>query len=224
MGSNRTNHKVKFIMKKFVSLLSGGLDSPVASYMMIKKGLSPIFLSFLTSDDLNHTLKIKIYKVISKLREFSKYNIKSYLINHDPNLENFVNICERKLTCILCKRFMLKIAMRIAKMEATNIIVTGDIMGEQASQTLDNIFAYNDILQGYIVVRPLIGLNKNDIITLSKELGLYDLTSLKTASCQYNPQYPETHAKPNDIRLAELKLDIQSLITNSLNSAEISEF
>jgi thiamine biosynthesis protein ThiI len=224
MGSNRIYNKVKLKMKKFVSLLSGGLDSPIASYMMIQKGLSPIFLSFLTSDDLNQTLKGKIYHVISKLREFSDYKIRSYLITHDPNLENFVNICERKLTCILCKRFMLKIAMRIAKMEATNIIVTGDIMGEQASQTLDNIFAYNDILQGYIVVRPLIGLNKNDIITLNKELGLYDLTSLKTASCQYNPQYPETHAKPNDIRLAELKLDIQSLITNSLNSAEISEF
>jgi len=211
-------------MKKFVSLLSGGLDSPIASYMMMQRGLSPIFLSFLTSDDLNQTLKMKIYQVISKLREFSDYNVRVYLINHDPNLENFVNNCERKLTCILCKRFMLKMAMKIAKIESTNIIVTGDIMGEQASQTLDNIFAYNDILQGYIVVRPLIGLNKNDIITLNKELGLYDLTSFKTASCQYNPQYPETHAKPNDIRLAELKLDIQSLITNSLNSVEISEF
>ena len=92
MGSNRTNHKVKFLMKKFVSLLSGGLDSPIASYMMIKKGFSPVFLSFLTSDDSNQTLKGKIYKVISKLREFSNYNIKSYLINHDPNLENFVNV------------------------------------------------------------------------------------------------------------------------------------
>ena len=114
--------------------------------------------------------------------------------------------------------------MRIAKMETTNIIVTGDIMGEQASQTLDNIFVYNDILQGYVVIRPLIGLNKNDIITLNKELELYDLTSSKTASCQYNPQYPETHAKPNEIKFAELKIDFQSLITNSLNLAEILEF
>jgi thiamine biosynthesis protein ThiI len=211
-------------MKKFISLISGGLDSPVASYLMIRKGFIPIFISFLTSDDLDHTLKQKVHDVVSQLRKFTKYKIKLFLINHDPNLDNIIDVCDRKLTCILCKRLMLRIAMYIGKLEHSNIIVTGDIMGEQASQTLDNIFAYNDIIKEYIILRPLIGLNKHDIIELDKKIGLYDIISLQSASCRYNPQYPETHAKSHELLMSESNLDIKSIIINSVNTADILEF
>ena len=92
-------------------------------------------------------MKKKVIEVSSKLKEITNSKIKLYLINHDPNLDTFKSSCERKLTCILCKRLMIRIAKEVGKIENTNIIVTGDILGEQASQTLDNIFAYNNLLK-----------------------------------------------------------------------------
>ena len=146
-------------MKKFISLLSGGLDSPIAAYLMIKKGFTPIFLSFLTSDDLKHSMRLKVLKIIELLKKFTEEKIKIYLINHNSNLNLFKKICERKLTCILCKRLMIRIAKHIGIREDTNLIVTGDILGEQASQTLDNLYTYNDLIENFIVLRPLIGWN-----------------------------------------------------------------
>ncbi|MGQ4874721.1 MAG: hypothetical protein ACP6IY_11690 [Promethearchaeia archaeon] len=211
-------------MKKFISLLSSGLDSPIAAYLMIKKGFKPIFLSFLTSDDKSGSMKNKIIEIAKKLRDLTNNYIKLYLINHDYNLTIFINKCDRKLTCILCKRLMIRIAKEIGLKENTNIIVTGDILGEQASQTLDNLYSYNNILKNFIILRPLIGFDKLDIIKLNQNLGLYEITSRQTAGCKFNPQYPETHAKPFQISIEEKKVKIKKLIDSSLKRAEILEF
>ena len=186
-------------MKKVVSLLSSGLDSPVALYLMIKKGYEPICLSFLTSDDENHSMKKQILKIVRSLSKTTNRRIKLYFINHDSNLDLIKENCDRKLTCVICKRLMIRIAIEIGKKEGTKIIATGDILGEQASQTLDNLLSYNEIAKDAIILRPLIGFNKIDVIALNKEIGIYEICSQKSASCQYNPQFPETHAKRNEI-------------------------
>ena len=191
---------------------------------MIKKNYIPIFLTFLTSDDKEQTLKNKVIKIVQALSKFTTNKIKLYFINHDPNLELFIKNCERKLTCILCKRLMIRIAKELGKLENTNIIVTGDILGEQASQTLDNLFAYNNILKDIIILRPLIGRDKLEVIKLNEKIGLYEITSQSSAGCQYNPQYPETHAKTKEIFEEESKLEINSFIKNSLDIAEILKF
>ena len=226
MGSrgNNSNINEDILMKKFISLFSGGLDSPVAAYLIAKNGFEPIFLSFLTSDDDENTLKLKIINILKKLKTQIDHGIKVYFINHDPNLNFFQQNCERKLTCILCKRMMLRIAMEIGKREGTNLIVTGDILGEQASQTLDNLIEYNDLMQNFIIMRPLIGWDKLEVIDLNKKLGLYKITSLKSASCQFNPVYPETHAKKHEIMKAELLYNVSEIIEKSLKRAEILKF
>jgi len=207
-------------MIKFISLLSGGLDSPIAAYLMIRKGFEPIFLSFLTSDDEHESMKKKVLKIVQILKKYSTTRFKLYFVKHDPNLELFRVSCERKLTCILCKRFMIRVAKQIGIIENTNLIVTGDILGEQASQTLDNIYAYNDLLTDFLIIRPLIGWNKIDVIELNKEIGLYEVTSQASASCQFNPQYPETHAKINEVLDSESNIDFEKLIDNSVTNAE----
>lgn len=213
-------------MKSFVSLLSGGLDSPIAAYLMIKKGFRPIFLSFLTSDDKDQSMRKKVIKITQVLSNFTDTKVKLYLINHDPNLDIFKEFCERKLTCILCKRLMIRLAKCIGQIENTNIIVTGDILGEQASQTLDNLYAYNDLVKELTILRPLIGCNKLEIIKKNEKIGLYKLTSQSSAGCQYNPQYPETHAKPKEVRKEEslIKAKIDTILENFLDNAEILEF
>jgi len=211
-------------MKKFISLISGGLDSPVASYLMIKKKFTPIFLSFLTSDDMEKSMRTKVIQIIQLLSKFTNNKIKLYLINHNPNLEVFKNKCERKLTCVLCKRLMIRIAKELGNIEGTNIIVTGDILGEQASQTLDNLYAYNDLLEGFMILRPLIGRDKLEIIKINEKIGLYEVTSQSSAGCQYNPQYPETHAKLKEVNREELRINYDDLIKKSIEKAEILFF
>ncbi|MHA1150022.1 MAG: hypothetical protein ACTSR8_17435 [Promethearchaeota archaeon] len=211
-------------MNQFISLLSSGLDSPIAAYFMMKKGYSPIFLSFLTSDDEKNSMKEKIVRVIKHLKKLTKSKIKVYFINHDNNLNIFKENCERKLTCILCKRLMLRIAQEIGKKEATNLIVTGDILGEQASQTLDNLYSYNSILENSLIIRPLIGRNKLEIIRWNQDIGLYRITSKSSSGCQFNPQYPETHAKVEEILSSEKKINVLQLLKNSLERVEILNF
>jgi len=211
-------------MKKFISLLSGGLDSPIAAYLMVKKGFQPIYLSFLTSDDNDLSMRNKILAIIHKLSTYTDFKAKLYLINHDPNLELFKKECERKLTCILCKRLMIRIAIQVGKIEHATFIVTGDILGEQASQTLSNLYAYNDLVKEFVIIRPLIGFNKQDIIKINRDIGLYEICSQKSASCQYNPQYPETNAKPVEVHRAESSFASDNLISKALQIAEILEF
>lgn len=211
-------------MTKFISLLSTGLDSPVAAYLILKKKFTPIFLSFLTSSDQTQAMKQGIIQIVEILSKFTEGKLKVYFILHYLNLNIIKQVCERKLTCILCKRLMIRIAMRIANLEKTNFIVTGDILGEQASQTLDNIYLYNDLISNYILIRPLIGWNKLEVIELNKRLGLYDIVSHLTISCQYNPQYPETHGKLKEVQLNELKLNFSEICKESIKSAELFIF
>jgi len=211
-------------MRKFISLLSGGLDSPIAAYLMIKRGFTPVFLSFLTSDDYEYSMKKKVIKIVKILSKFTKDEVKIYFINHDNNLDVFKEFCDRKLTCVLCKRLMLRLAKKLGKLVQTNIIVTGDILGEQASQTLDNLFAYNNIISGCVMLRPLIGCDKQEVIDFNKQIGTYKASSETSAGCNFNPQYPETHAKLDEVLNSEKKVDIEELIVKSIKNAEILKF
>lgn len=207
-------------MKKFVSLLSNGLDSPVASYLMIKRKFTPIFLSFLTSKN-NEAMRNIIVKIVEKLAMYTQDKVKIYFINHIPNLEIFKTRCERKLTCVLCKRLMIRIAEQVGKLEDTNITVTGDILGEQASQTLDNLYVYNDLIKKTIFIRPLIGMDKMEVIAINKRIGLYEICSESFEGCQYNPEFPETHAKRLEITNVESSIEFNDLIKNALTNAEL---
>jgi len=212
------------MMRKFISLLSSGLDSPIAAYLMIKRGFTPVFLSFLTSDDYEDSMKKKIIKIVKILSKFTNDELKIYFINHDNNLNFFKEFCDRKLTCILCKRLMLRIAKKLGELNQTNIIVTGDILGEQASQTLDNLYAYNNIISGCVMLRPLIGCDKQEVIDLNKQIGSYEASSEPSAGCNFNPQYPETHAKLYEVLNSEKKVNIEELIIKSIKNAEILKF
>jgi len=211
-------------VKKFISLLSGGFDSPVASYLLIKKGLIPIFVSYLTFGNNNNLAKDQIVSIIQVLKKVFKSQCKLYFVEHNFNLETISRECIRKLTCVLCKRLMIQIAIRIGKIEKTNLIVTGDILGEQASQTINNLFAYNDLIKDIILLRPLIGWDKLDVINLNKKIGLYDICAQTLIACQHFPQYPETNAKSNELKESEDKLKKINLIETSLKNIEILEF
>ncbi|MHA1338649.1 MAG: 7-cyano-7-deazaguanine synthase [Promethearchaeota archaeon] len=205
---------------KFVSLLSGGLDSPVATYIMMKKGFDCIAINFNPTIDPQNLNKKKIIQIAEKLKELTKKNITVYFINNRDILTIFKNSMKRKLTCILCKRFMLRIAETLAIRENAFFIVNGDILGEQASQTLDNLVQIQKVITEIPVIRPLIGYEKLEVIKLSQKLGLYPLSILQAPPCDFNPKYPETHAKSSEIEQTEQNIDFKAWIKAILESAE----
>jgi thiamine biosynthesis protein ThiI len=206
---------------KIISLLSDGIDSPVAAYLMMKKGFVPIFLTFITTEAQREEMKAKIRKIVHRLKTFSAHKIKLYFIPHTDTLTQIIRTAPRKLTCVLCKRIMYRIAMRIGEKEGTNIIMTGDILGEQASQTLSNLQSYHSLFEKYIKLSPLIGLNKMDVTRINKEIGVYEICSKKLQSCQFFPQYPETNTKIPELTHAENLMDLDNLIKVALSKAEI---
>ncbi|MBD3196915.1 MAG: hypothetical protein GF317_17815 [Candidatus Lokiarchaeota archaeon] len=206
---------------KIICLLSDGLDSPVAATLMIKKGFHPIFVSFLTSITELNQMQEKLINIGKKISSYTPDLLNLYLIPHNDNLNLIKKTCQRKLTCILCKRFMFRVAKKIAKIEKTNYILTGDILGEQASQTLDNLYSYNDLFRDYVKISPLIGFNKLDIINLNKTFSFYSISSQKINSCQHYPQYPETRAKISEVKNAENLLDYETLILKTIQNAQI---
>lgn len=211
-------------MKKIISLLSEGFDSPIATYMMIKQGFLPVCVSFITNNEIINKFKSKIIKIVKILSSFiQNVKIKIFFIDHINNLTFLKENCERKLTCILCKRFMYRVGSKIGQIEGTNLIVTGDILGEQASQTLDNIYSYQSIVRNTTILRPLIGFDKLEVMKISRKIGLYEICSEKSDFCIYFPEFPETHAKVPIIEESEKNIPILSLIDQSIKEAEIIE-
>ncbi len=207
---------------KLITLISGGIDSPVAAHLMLKKGCEMTAIHLKNSTDKRQLEKIK--KILKTLEKLHNTKISLYSIDHAQTLEKITKKCDTKLTCILCRRFMYRIAEEIAKKEKADAILTGESLGQVASQTLDNLYAEHSSTRTR-VLRPLIGFDKSEIINISKDIGTYETSILPDTSCPFTPKYPETHAKKKDIESAEKKLDIDTIIkkvTKKAKSIDIS--
>lgn len=187
---------------KAIILLSPGIDSPVAAYLMKEKGLELIGLNFFID---NHNAVEKISK---------KIGIKKvYYINHKGILTQISQKTNPKYTCIICKRMMYRIAEKLAKKEKAEFIITGENLGQVASQTLDNLAVLDNAIKTPIL-RPLLCFDKNEIIDIAKNINTYELSENK--KCLFVPRHPSTKAKLEIIEKEELELDIKSII-NLLN-------
>lgn len=196
-------------------LHSGGIDSPVAAYIMGSHDLSAVHFDICSSIN-------RAQKSVEKLRELLKKEIPLYVVPYDELLNEFVRTCGkegRKYTCIFCKRMMLRIAEQIALTEGCTFLITGENLGQVASQTLQNVYVISRAVD-MPVVRPLIGLDKLDIIALAEKIGTYDISVRTTAACKTVPQYPAVRAQLENIEDLEDRLDIEGLLTAALEHTE----
>ncbi len=212
--------------EKIVLLLSGGIDSPVAAYTLIRKGYTPVFIFFDNYPFADEKIKEKVVNVVKKLSDYSKnHSLKVYLVPHGKILNEFLEKCSeeaKKLTCIYCKRMMYRIAEKIAEKEGAFVIATGECLGEQASQTLNNLYVLNQSVK-IPVFRPLIGWDKEEITELARKIGTYDFSIQPAMGCSLPPRYPETRAKKKKIEKFEERIDIERLIDFGLNNLIIFE-
>ena len=213
------------ISKKFICLYSGGTDSPVACYLAIKKGMQPIILHFHFMDLYPLTdqkLKYKALDGIEILKKFVDKPIKVYLIPHGNSIAAYMKNCSReKLLCVFCRRMMYRIAELIGKKEEIDIIISGESLGEKASQTPMNLRVIESVLKEMKVFRPLIGFEKLEVEEIAKKIGTYEKSIEQKVCCSSVPQYPETKARIQQIEEEESKLNIAQLIEESISKAEI---
>lgn len=204
---------------KVLSLLSSGFDSPVASWQLMRRGCRVDFIHFHSYPQTSQT-SIENVKEIVKILTRHQYNPALYLVPFlDIQKEITAKSEDASQRVVLYRRFMMRIAQKIAEREKCGALVTGDSLGQVASQTLENIGVISQAIT-MPIFRPLIGTNKDDIIDAAKKIGTYEISSRPYDDCcsLFLPEHPETRAKLNVILEIEKKLDVERLINGAIVS------
>ncbi|MGQ9759039.1 MAG: hypothetical protein ACUVQ5_00470 [Candidatus Methanomethylicaceae archaeon] len=209
-------------MEKAVYLISGGMDSPVAAYLGIKKGWRPVFVHFDNYPFTGHKTKEKALRVIEYLIKLTGTNSEVLLVPHGRDLEMIVQRCRRNLSCLLCKRMMYRKAEIIAKKYGCEGIVTGEIIGEQASQTLRNIIL-NSRVVSLPIIRPLLGMNKVEVEALSRKIGTFEISSMTSEACKAAAIKARTKANDAELALEEEKIPVGMLLEESIKKSLVLE-
>ncbi|MBO3839498.1 MAG: tRNA uracil 4-sulfurtransferase ThiI [Thermoproteota archaeon] len=199
---------------RVLSLLSGGIDSPVASYLMMKRGCEVNYVHFHPFHDNSEAENSKIMEIIRKLLPYSGRTTVTFIPSYEFQIAT-VNI-PAKYDLVLFRRFMFKVAEKVAETEGAKALVTGESLAQVASQTLDNMVAVSIGLK-MPVFRPLIGYDKEEIIALANKIGTYEL-SIKPYKdcCSIIARHPETRAKPEVVKELEDKMNMDSIVEKSL--------
>jgi thiamine biosynthesis protein ThiI len=204
---------------KVLCLLSGGIDSPVAAYRLMRRGCRVHFIHF---HSFPHTSAESQDKVRHILEILSRFQLESrlYLVPFADVQKEIVAFAPPQLRVVLYRRFMVRIAQAIASREKAKALVTGDSLGQVASQTLENIQTISSVCT-MPVFRPLIGSDKEEIIEIARKIGTYDISIQADQDCcsLFVPRHPETMARPQQAEEAETGLDIPGLVRSCLTSA-----
>ncbi|MFC1801196.1 7-cyano-7-deazaguanine synthase [Nanoarchaeota archaeon] len=198
---------------KALLLLSTGIDSPVAGHLMIKKGYEISAIHFEHSGDKKNLGKVKQLAKKIKVK-------KLFIINNLENQKIIAQNCNRRFQCLICKRLMYRIAEVIAQKEKISYLLTGENIGQVASQTLTNMTVLHQAIK-IKILRPLLTFDKTETMKIAREIGTYDLSIQKSASCPFVPRNPATQAKLKIIEQEESKLNLKEIIENNLKQVEI---
>ncbi len=206
-------------MEKAVFLLSDGIDSPVAAYLGIKMGWRPVFVHFDNYPFTTQYAREKALKLADHLFDIAATDGEVFVVPHGKDLEIIVQRCKRNLSCLLCKRMMYRKAEVIARRCECEGIVTGEIIGEQASQTLRNIILNSKVVK-LPIIRPLLGMNKVEVEALAKKIGTFKISSIRTKPCTAAAIKARTQA--NDVELAaeEKKIPVDLLLEESIRNTQ----
>jgi tRNA uracil 4-sulfurtransferase len=174
-------------------LISGGIDSPVAAYLLARAGFDLVAINMDNRPFTDDNQFEKAPALIRKLCEVTGKDIKLWVAPHGPNQVQFARKADRHMQCILCRRMMWGVAAEVAKAEGCSYIATGESLGQVASQTLPNIQAENES-PSLPMLRPLIGFDKLEIEAIAKRIGTYSISTGPGVCCTIVPERPVTNA------------------------------
>jgi len=202
---------------RMVALVSGGIDSPVATYLMMKRGCDITILNF-NNHPYTGGSNDKIIKIFKKLNEYaSGSELKLYQVNYGDFLKKCTEEAPPRMTCVLCKSGMYQIAEKIAKQEKALAIIDGSSVGQVASQTLPNILAtrYSTTMP---VLSPLIGLDKTEISEMAEKIGTFPISTLPDSGCSAAPKHPETNAVLEKVLEVQGEIEMEDELARVISS------
>lgn len=212
------------ISGRVVSLISAGFDSPVASYKIMKRGAYVVYVHFHSYPFVSRNSIDQVQKILEQLTQY-QYFSKLYLVPFAECQQDIVLKTPQPLRVILYRRMMVRVAERIAINEKANALVTGESLGQVASQTLRNIRVINNAAK-LPILRPLVGSDKEEIIDVARKIETYDICKEPYDDCCsfLTPRNPETWADPAAIAEAESQFDVNDWIEKLLEKTEKTEF
>ena len=205
---------------KAVSLLSGGIDSPVASWMIAKRGVQLELVHFFSPPYTSQQAK---EKVIALARELTPWcgRMTLSIIPFTEIQEEIRRACPEDHFTLIMRRFMMRLAERVARRTGCKALVTGECLGQVASQTMDALTVSDDAC-AMPVLRPVIGMDKEEIVRLSRKIGTFDTSILPYEDCctVFTPRHPRTHPVLEEVVQYEAALDIEGLIQRAMEGVE----
>ncbi len=205
---------------KVISMISGGIDSPVAAYLVLRNGCEVVFAHFHSFPIVS---RASVYKTIQLVKILGKYQPSNvlYLIPLGEIQTYLRTRIDPRYLIIFYRRFMFRIAERVAEKEGAEAIVTGESLGQVSSQTLPNLRTIEEAVS-IPVIRPLIGLDKQEIMDLARKIGTYEVSIRPQEDCctLFVPKRQITAARLEKIKELEDQLPVEKLVKSALNKME----
>ena len=209
---------------RVLALLSGGIDSPVAAWRMMKRGCRVVLAHF-------HAFPLQDHSTIDKTRELAhiltqwQLRTRLLLIPFGPVQQAVVAACPAPLRVVLYRRFMMRIAEALARRRRARALVTGESLGQVASQTLENMVVIGEATRA-TVLRPLVGMDKEEITVQARRIGTFDVSTLPDQDCcqLFVPRHPATAASREEVERAEEALDVRALVAAALEGVAEEKF
>ncbi len=205
---------------RVLALLSGGIDSPVAAARLMRRGCTVQLVNF-------HAFPLQDRTMIDKVRELTgiltrrQFKTRLSLVPFAQVQQTIVASCPAPLRVVLYRRFMLRIAEALARRHGAKALVTGESLGQVASQTLDNLVTIGEAVS-VPILRPLVGMDKAEITAEARGLGTFEVSTLPDQDCcqLFVPKGPATAATPEEVHRAEAALDVAALVAGALAGCE----
>ena len=204
-------------------LLSGGIDSPVAGFMIAKRGVELCCVHY---HSFPYTSERAREKVLELARELSEYcgKMRVHVVPFTEIQLKIHELCPENFTTLIMRRYMMRIAERLARADGAQALITGESVGQVASQTMEALGCTDEVV-GMPVFRPLIGMDKSEIIERAEKIGTFETSSLPYEDCctVFTPKHPATHPRVELVRKAEQALDGETLIEAAIAGTEVIE-
>jgi len=205
-------------------LLSGGIDSPVAAYRLMRRGCSVLFIHFHSYPILSRASQEKVREIAALLTKYQQRS-RLMLVAFGEVQQKVLLAVRPELRVVMYRRLMLRIAERLARRWRARALVTGEVIGQVASQTLENLTTIAGATT-MEVLRPLVGMDKDEIIVEAQRLGTFPISIIPDQDCcqLFTPPHPATRVTPRQIEEAEQLLPIEELVQAAVSAANVEQF
>ena len=205
-------------------MLSGGIDSPVAGYLMAKRGVELNCVYYHSHPYTSERAKDKVKELAKILSQYTE-KINLYIVPFTDIQMEIIDKCREDELTIIMRRFMMRVACKLADKYNIDSVSTGESIGQVASQTMDGLVVSDDCADRP-AFRPLIAMDKTDIMDIAREIGTYETSILPYEDCCtiFVPKHPKTNPKVEPIRKQEEKLDVDGLVERAIEGMEIVTF